>query len=94
MLIEPDVQAMLHNKDFDLGNKFYLLTLLRKRSANLVDGSPPLIENPCINPVSTALHEIAQGKVRIRRGTDQTIETTDNSMIDPQVSALAAALGY
>lgn len=93
MLIDPDVQAMLHNKDLDLGNKFYLLTLLRKRSANLVDGSPPLVDNNCINPVSTALYEIAAGKVRIKRGGDKTVETND-SMVDPQVSALAAALGY
>ena len=44
MLIEPDVQAMLHNKNLNLRNKFYLITLLRKRSCNIVDGSPHLVD--------------------------------------------------
>ncbi len=92
MLIEPDVQAMLHNKNLNLRNKFYLITLLRKRSCNIVDGSPPLVDRECLNPVSQALFEISAGKVRIaEKGTEPVAEVL--AADDAQAAALAAALG-
>lgn len=66
MLISPDSQAMLCSPGSTLGNRFSLITLVRKRAANLVDGSPRLVDTESRNPVSIALEEISQGKVRPR----------------------------
>ena len=65
MLTEPDSQSMLCSPGSALGNRFSLITLVRKRARNLVDGSPPLVETDSRNPVSVALEEIHHGKVRI-----------------------------
>jgi DNA-directed RNA polymerase subunit K/omega len=91
MLTDPDHQAMLHNKDLDLVNKFFLITLVRKRSHSLVEGSMPLIDNVSLNPVSTALREIAAGKVKIGKkdGRAPEVLAADNA----QAAALAAVLG-
>ena len=94
MLIEPDVQGILYAPGRSLGNRFSLITLVRKRAQNLVDGSPPLIETDSRNHVSIALEEIHQGKVRNRLpGTEQVKEEVAEGSLDLQAKALALALG-
>lgn len=91
MLIEPDVDVLLHDASRELGNKFCLITLVRKRSAHLRDGSPPLVDVPCRNPVSIALHEIYQGKVK--SGTSKA-EAPEVNAKDSEAAILAAILGH
>jgi DNA-directed RNA polymerase omega subunit len=92
MLTNPDIDVMLHNEDNIIGNKFALITLVAKRAANLRSGNPPLVDVPCRNPVSIALHEIAQGKVSARHPVAG--ETSPGHEDDAAAAALAAALGH
>lgn len=94
MLTEPDSQSLLCAPGSTLGNRFSLITLVRKRALNLVDGSPPLVETDSRNPVSVALEEIHQGKVRIR--TDESSASSGPEYKDTetlQAEALALVLG-
>lgn len=93
MLTVPDTQSLLYDKNRHIGNKFCLITLVRKRAESLVDGSPPLVDVASPNPVSVALFEIEAGKVQRRVVTAET-ETAVVSDRDAQAAALAAVLGY
>ena len=97
MLTEPDTQALLYGERKGLGNKFCLITLVRKRAENLVDGSPRLVDVDTPNAVSVALFEIQEGKVVRRdpsspRAADAQSVNMD-SIQDSQAAALATALG-
>ena len=92
MLVEPNLDVMLHDKEIGLKNKFVLVTLALKRARQLNDGSPSLVDIDAKKPVTMALHEIYHNKVRIRQGEGG--ETTHRvSHEDAQAAALAAALG-
>jgi DNA-directed RNA polymerase subunit omega len=91
MLVEPNLDVMLHDPEMGLKNKFVLVTLALKRARQLNDGSPPLVDIDAKKPVTVALHEIYNNKVRIRDGE---VESTPRvSHEDAQAAALAAALG-
>jgi len=91
MLVEPNLDVMLHDRKMGLKNKFVLVTLALKRARQLNDGSPPLIEIDAKKPVTVALHEIYNNKVRIRTGEPEAAPRV--SQEDAQAAALAAALG-
>ncbi|MGE0489135.1 MAG: DNA-directed RNA polymerase subunit omega [Vulcanimicrobiota bacterium] len=91
MLVEPNLDVMLHDKERGLRNKFALVTLTLKRARQINDGSPILVDTLAKKPVSIALHEIYQSKVRIRDKSDEPQATL--SQEDAQAAALAAALG-
>lgn len=91
MLVEPNIDVMLHDQEKGLKNKFVLVTLALKRARQLNDGSPPLVDVEARKPVTMALHEIYHNKVRIR---DTEAEPASRvSQEDAQAAALAAALG-
>ena len=91
MLVEPNLDVMLHDQERGLKNKFALVTLTLKRARQLNDGSPALVEVPAKKPVTIALHEIYDSKVRLR---DKDATTAiPMSQEDAQAAALAAALG-
>ena len=92
MLVEPNLDVMLHDQEIGLKNKFVLVTLALKRARQLNDGSPNLVETDAKKPVSIALHEIYNNKVRIRDGEPEPT-TARVSQEDAQAAALAAALG-
>jgi DNA-directed RNA polymerase subunit omega len=92
MLVEPNLDVMLHDQRIGLKNKFVLVTLALKRARQLNDGSPPLVDIDAKKPVTVALHEIYHNKVRIRG--EQVEEAAQHvSHEDAQAAALAAALG-
>ena len=62
MLVEPNLDVMLHDSEIGLKNKFVLVTLALKRARQLNDGSPPLVEVDAKKPVTVALHEIYNNK--------------------------------
>ena len=81
MLVEPNLDVMLHDKR--VGNKFALVTLTLKRARQLNDGSPPQVATAAKKPVSIALHEIYQNKIQVieappeeQPGAPQEPETT------------------
>lgn len=92
MLTSPDIDVMLYNQGEQIGNKFSLITLVAKRAANLRSGNPPLVDVPCRNPVSTALFEIAAGKVSARHPVEGELPAMEGD--DADALALAASLGY
>ena len=92
MLVEPNLDVMLHDKQIGLKNKFVLVTLALKRARQLNDGSPALIEIDAKKPVTVALHEIYNNKVRIRN-EEVSEDAPRVSHEDAQAAALAAALG-
>lgn len=62
MLVEPNLDVMLHDKR--VGNKFALVTLALKRARQINDGSPALIPMQTLKkPVSQALEEIMAHQV-------------------------------
>lgn len=91
MLIEPNLDVMLHDEAKGIKNKFVLVTLALKRARQLNDGSPPLVEIDSRKPVTIALHEIYQNKVRIRDTEGDPVSRVSHE--DAQAAALAAALG-
>ena len=91
MLVEPNLDVMLHDQEIGLKNKFVLVTLALKRARQLNDGSPALVDVDAKKPVTVALHEIYNNKVRIRDGEAE--EAPRVSHEDAQAAALAAALG-
>lgn len=92
MLVEPNLDVMLHDQEIGLKNKFVLVTLALKRARQLNDGSPALVDVDAKKPVTVALHEIYNNKVRIRDGAE-TEAAPRVSHEDAQAAALAAALG-
>ena len=62
MLVEPNLDVMLHDKR--VGNKFSLVTLAMKRARQLNDGHSPLVLTKAKKPVSIALEEIYQHQVK------------------------------
>jgi DNA-directed RNA polymerase subunit omega len=62
-LIEPSIDNLLKKVE----NKYILSLLIAKRARELFDGEEPLIDTPYINKVTTAIHEVDQGKIRYQR---------------------------
>ncbi|MBI3929417.1 MAG: DNA-directed RNA polymerase subunit omega [Armatimonadetes bacterium] len=82
---------MLHDESKGLGNKFALVTLTMKRARQINDGSKVLVDVDVRKPVSQALFEIYDNKVRIRDKSKEPQRSV--SQEDAQAAALAAALG-
>ncbi len=82
MLVEPNLDVMLHDKR--VGNKFALVTLALKRARQINDGSPPLIALSGLKkPVSRALEEIMANQVKAipappDDGPRFTVETSES----------------
>lgn len=91
MLVEPNLDVMLHDPEIGLRNKFVLVTLALKRARQLNDGSPALVDIDAKKPVTVALHEIYHNKVKIRDGEADPVTRVSHE--DAQAAALAAALG-
>jgi DNA-directed RNA polymerase subunit omega len=63
MLVEPNLDVMLHDKR--VGNKFALVTLALKRARQLNDGSPCQVGTNAKKPVSIALWEMYDHKIAV-----------------------------
>ena len=83
MLVEPNLDVMLHDKR--VGNKFALVTLALKRARQINDGSPALVPlSRPKKPVSQALEEIFDHQVTaIEAPPDEgprfSVETAENT---------------
>lgn len=92
MLVEPNLDVMLHDKR--VGNKFALVTLTLKRARQLNDGAPCLVNTAAKKPVSVALYEIYADKVKVTEGKpDAPADGAPAGRQDPEAAALAASLG-
>lgn len=79
--------------EFEQG-KFVLSNLAAKRARQLRDGAPPLIRMDSSHPLTVALAEIAQGKIRpIASGSELPEEPTDGDIIALDLDSLPAERG-
>lgn len=67
------------------GSKYALTTLAAKRAKQIKDGSSPLIRTESRNPLTIALEEIAQGKVKCEI---PDIDIVLPESVEPDVTAL------
>lgn len=93
MLVEPNIDVMLHDEDNGVQNKFALVTLALKRARDINSGSPALVEGALEKkPVTVALEEIYDGKVRLLDNPEE-VEPQSVPTADLEAAALAASLG-
>ena len=91
MLVEPNLDVMLHDKR--VGNKFALVTLALKRARQLNDGSPCQVVTSSKKPVSIALWEIYGHKIEVieKPEEDRRFPVEDPSIPPPGTPTVAEA---
>lgn len=60
---KPSIDVLLDRVD----SKYSLIVATAKRARMLVEGAPPLIDIESTKPVTIALYEVAEGKLRYER---------------------------
>ncbi len=56
-------------EDITIGSRYTIVIAAAKRARQLVDHAEPMIDNVKVNkPVSIAVHELYEGKLKIRQG--------------------------
>lgn len=60
MMIYPTLSTLLDKVD----SKYSLVVAVSKRARQIVDGQNSLVESNSIKPVSIAIQEISEGKIR------------------------------
>ncbi len=58
-----------------LGSSYDVIVVMSKRAKQLRDGARPLVETESTNPLTIALHEIAEGKIIVQPSEDAPEET-------------------
>ena len=69
-MIRPPLETLLDKVD----NKYALVISVAKRARQLKEGQLPMVDIQSTNPVTVALEEIAAGKVRAERSTEDAKE--------------------
>jgi DNA-directed RNA polymerase subunit omega len=72
-LINPSIDSLLEKVE----NKYILALLSAKRARELFSGEESLIEEEFINKVTTAIHEIEDGKVTYIHDDEESDEEDD-----------------
>lgn len=64
--------------DITLGSRYTIVIAAAKRARQLVDHAKPLVNDTKVDkPVSIAINELYQGKIKVRQGrTEETPATT------------------
>lgn len=60
---QPSLELIRRNVD----SRYTMVVIAAKRARQLLDGAPPLVETESTKPVSIALEELAQNKLRYER---------------------------
>ncbi len=60
-MLDPDLDAL----EAKVGSKYALVVAVAKRAEQLKDGAKPLVDCKSKNPITIALHEIAQKEVLV-----------------------------
>ncbi len=96
MLTEPNLDVMIQRPEQGIHNKFELIILATKRARQITEGYPYLVKTKARKPVSVALQEIYQGKIRSAHsdaeGAEQSKAASLNAA-DSEAAALAESLG-
>ncbi|MCL5773998.1 MAG: DNA-directed RNA polymerase subunit omega [Firmicutes bacterium] len=62
MLVSPSLDDLLEK----VASKYELITMVSKRARQINVGSPRLVDTSSAKPVTIAMEEIVQGKIRAR----------------------------
>ncbi len=62
-MIDPPLNEIMKKVD----NRYILIVEVAKRARQLVDGAPPLVEVDSTNPVTIAIHEVLNDKVKYQK---------------------------
>ncbi|CCQ96052.1 DNA-directed RNA polymerase subunit omega [[Clostridium] ultunense Esp] len=62
-MFNPSINELSNIAD----SRYTLVMLAAKRSRQLVDGGKPMVETSSTKPVSIAIEEIIQGKIKYKR---------------------------
>lgn len=60
---QPSLELIRRKVD----SRYTMVVIAAKRARQLLDGAPPLVETESTKPVSVALEELAQDKLRYER---------------------------
>lgn len=66
-MLNPSFESVLGKDD----SKYSLVMLTAKRARQLIDGEEALIETDSIKPVTIAMEEILEGKVRFEKPEEE-----------------------
>lgn len=87
-MLRPSYSDLLEviSKDTDditLGSRYTIVIATSKRARQLVDHAEPLIAKVKVDkPVSIAINELYEGKIKVTQGKPQAEETRDVEMVE------------
>lgn len=83
-MLRPSYSDLLEiiSKDSDdvtLGSRYTIVIATAKRARQLVDHADPLLERVLVNkPVSIAVNEIYEGRIKVRQGESQNEDGSED----------------
>ena len=77
-------------EDITIGSRYTLVIAAAKRARQLVDHAEPMIDNVKVDkPVSIAVHEIYEGKLKIRQGQPVAEEEKEVALAEVDFESMA-----
>ena len=77
-------------EDITIGSRYTIVIAAAKRARQLVDHAEPMIDNVKVDkPVSIAVHEIYEGKLKIRQGQPVAEEEKEVALAEVDFERMA-----
>lgn len=77
-------------EDITIGSRYTIVIAAAKRARQLVDHAEPMINNVKVDkPVSIAVHEIYEGKLKIRQGQPVAEEEKEVALAEVDFESMA-----
>ncbi|MDY3926540.1 MAG: DNA-directed RNA polymerase subunit omega [Anaerotignum sp.] len=77
-------------EDITIGSRYTIVIAAAKRARQLVDHAEPMIDNVKVDkPVSIAVHEIYEGKLKIRQGQPVAEEEKEVALAEVDFESMA-----
>ena len=77
-------------EDITIGSRYTIVIEAAKRARQLVDHAEPMIDNVKVDkPVSIAVHEIYEGKLKIRQGQPVAEEEKEVALAEVDFESMA-----
>ncbi len=76
-----------------VNSRYSIVLATAKRARQIINGAEPLVTPPCNKPLSVAVAEVNEGKVKILTGdeVEESIEDVTEGFIDDEIPAEAFA---
>ncbi|MBO5199340.1 MAG: DNA-directed RNA polymerase subunit omega [Lachnospiraceae bacterium] len=78
-----------------VNSRYSIVLATAKRARQLIDGAEPLCEGPCNKPLSTAVEEVYEGKVKIvgdeEEAAREEAEKIENAVKEASMSDMVLA---